>query len=62
MGSTVYTVAEAATRLGISRSKLYELVAAGEVPHRRIRGAGVKFTAEDLDAILAEAYRPAVAR
>jgi predicted DNA-binding transcriptional regulator AlpA len=48
--------------LGISRAKLYELIKAQLVPHRRIKGvAGVKFTQADIDQILEDAHRPAVA-
>jgi hypothetical protein len=36
--------------LGIAPSTLYSLCAQGKVPHRRL--AGLKFTQEDLDAIL----------
>lgn len=58
----VYSVDEAAEMLGISRAKLYELVKANIVPHRRIKDvAGVKFTRRDIDQILEDAHRPAVA-
>lgn len=57
----LYTVAEAATQLRMSRATLYRLVKEGSVPHRRIRGVGVSFTPTDLAAILEDAHRPAVA-
>lgn len=58
----VYSVDEAAEMLGVSRAKLYELVKAQVVPHRRIKDvAGVKFTQGDIDQILDDAHRPAVA-
>lgn len=58
----VYTPDEAAEMLGMSRAKLYQLVKDQLIPYRRINGvAGVKFTQADLDKILADAYRPAVA-
>jgi len=58
----VYSVDEAAEMLGMSRAKLYQLVKAQVVPYRRIPNvAGVKFTQADIDQILADAHRPAVA-
>jgi excisionase family DNA binding protein len=58
----VYSVDEAAELLGISRAKLYELVKRQLVPHRRITNvAGVKFTQRDIDQILEDAHKPAVA-
>lgn len=48
--------------LGLSRAKLYELVKKQLVPCRRIKEvAGVKFTQGDIDQILDDAHRPAVA-
>lgn len=58
----VFSAEEAAEMLGISRAKLYELVKQQVVPYRRITGvAGVKFTQADIDQILDDAHRPAVA-
>lgn len=58
----VFTPDEAAEMLGISRAKLYELIKAQVVPYRRIPNvAGVKFTQADIDQILEDAHRPAVA-
>lgn len=58
----LFTLEEAAEMLDLSRTKLYELVKKGLVPHRRITGAaGTKFTQADIDQILADAHRPAVA-
>jgi excisionase family DNA binding protein len=57
----LYTVAEAATQLRMSRATLYRLVKQGKVPHRQIKGVGVSFTPDDLTAILEDAHRPAVA-
>lgn len=58
----VFSVDEAAEMLGISRAKLYDLVKAQVVPFRRIPNvAGVKFTQADIDQILEDAHRPAVA-
>jgi len=57
----LYTVAEAAQQLRMSRATLYRLVKDGSVPYRRIRGVGVSFTPDDLTAILEDAHRPAVA-
>jgi excisionase family DNA binding protein len=47
-----YRVWEAATLVGVSRSKMYELVAAGEVPTMRI-GSAVRIPAEALRAWVA---------
>jgi excisionase family DNA binding protein len=58
----VFSPEEAAEMLGISRAKLYELVKNQKVPYRRIPDvAGVKFTQADIDQILTDALRPAVA-
>jgi excisionase family DNA binding protein len=57
----LYTVAEAAPQLRMSRATLYRLVKEGKVPHRKIKGVGVGFTPDDLAAILEDAHRPAVA-
>jgi excisionase family DNA binding protein len=46
------TVREAADRLGISRSKAYDLIAAGEVPHYRI-GRRVLVDPADVEAFRA---------
>lgn len=59
--AVLYTVAEAADQLRMSRATLYRLVRAGKVPHRKIKGVGVSFTPADIAAILEDAYRPAVA-
>lgn len=56
----VYTVAEAAAVLRIGRSTLYDRMSRGEVPHRRVAGKRL-MTQADVDAVLATAYRPAVA-
>jgi excisionase family DNA binding protein len=58
----VFSPEEAAEMIGISRAKLYELVKSQKVPYRRFPDvAGVKFTQDDIDQILADALRPAVA-
>jgi excisionase family DNA binding protein len=57
----LYTAAEAAAQLRMSRATLYRLVKDGKVPHRKIKGIGISFTPDDLAAILADAHRPAVA-
>ena len=57
----VFTVAEAAPILRMGKSTLYRLVNAKQVPHR-VLPTGVKaFTQADIDEILADSYRPAVA-
>lgn len=58
----VYTVEEAADLLGVGRSTLYRLIKAQQVPHRVMPGTGViKFAETDIDTILEDGYRPAVA-
>lgn len=57
----VFTVPEAAQVLRVSKSKLYQLCADGLVPHRKIDGTRITLTQDDLDEILTDAYRPAVA-
>lgn len=57
----LFDVEEAARQLRMSRASLYRLVKQGKVPHRKIKGVGVHFTAGDLETIVAEAHRPAVA-
>lgn len=57
----VFTVPEAAQVLRVSKSKLYQLCADAQVPHRKIDGTRIVLTEADVDAILADAYRPAVA-
>lgn len=41
---------EAAEALGVSRSKVYELIAAGTIPSVRIGGTSVRVPAEELRA------------
>lgn len=57
----VFTVAEAAQLLRISEATVYRLAAAGDIPHRKIRGTGIRFTGADIDKILADALRGAAA-
>lgn len=57
----VYTVEEAADLLDMGRSTLYRLVKKQQVPHRRLPTGVVKFTDADIDEILDDGYRPAVA-
>ena len=51
------TVAEAATRLGISRALAYELVAQGRLPHVRL-GRRIVVPRRALDAIVDVAAHP----
>jgi excisionase family DNA binding protein len=48
-----YRVSEAAEQLGISRSKAYELIAAGKLPSIRI-GSSVRIPAEGLKEWIAQ--------
>ncbi len=45
------TIAEAASQLAISKSKLYQMVEREEVQCRRIGGA-IRFAPEDVDAVM----------
>ena len=45
-----FSIKEAAKTLGIAPSTLYSWCSKGKVPHRRL--AGIKFTEEDIEAIL----------
>lgn len=57
----VYSVKDAADILRIGRSTLYRLVKEQRVPHR-VLPTGVRvLTQADIDAILEDAHRPAVA-
>lgn len=58
-----YTVDEAEKILGrgFSRSTLYRLAAEGKIPYRRPPAGGIRFAQEDIDQILADSHRPAVA-
>lgn len=53
------TVTEAAERLGLSRSKMYELLAAGEMPSVRI-GRTRRIDTEDLVAFVEQHRQPAL--
>lgn len=57
----VFTVEEAAETLRLSKSKVYQLVADGKIPHRKLDGTRIVLTQDDVDQILANSYRPAVA-
>lgn len=63
---TLYTVTDAAPLVGVSRSTLYRLIRAGDVPHRlmrqgiRMTGADIAKAREILDQPLA-VHQPAVA-
>ena len=58
----LFTIDEAADRLGMGKSTLYRLVRDKRVPCVKIAGCGVKFTADDLTAIIQMNRRPAVPR
>ena len=47
------TVKEAARMLKLSKSLIYEMVEAGELPHVRFRSA-IRFVETDLDAYISE--------
>jgi len=58
--SEVFTVAEAARRLRMSKHYLYQLIREGKVPHRRMDGA-IRMTDVDIADYLDRCYRPVVA-
>jgi excisionase family DNA binding protein len=57
----VYNVEEAADLLGVGRSTLYRLIKAQQVPHRVLPTGVIRFTDADIESVLADAHRPAVA-
>lgn len=57
MPGSVVTVAEAATRLAVSRSLIRKLLASGRLTRVRI-GRCVRVRAEELDALIAGGERP----
>lgn len=57
----IYTVPEAADILRMSGRTLYRLIQANRVPHRVLPTGKYGLTQVDVDQILADAYRPAVA-
>lgn len=57
--TAVFTVAEAAPRLRMSKDKLYRLVREGKVPHRKSEGT-VLLTDVDIADYLAACYRPVI--
>ena len=50
---TLLTVKEAAGMLKLSKSLVYDMVEAGELPHVKIRSA-IRFVEADLDAFITE--------
>lgn len=58
---TVYTVKEAADLLSMSRATLYRLIKKHRVPHRVMPTGVIRFAQADIDEILDDAHRPAVA-
>jgi excisionase family DNA binding protein len=53
-----YTVAEAAKQIGVSEITVRRMVAARQIPHRRI-GHRIMFTEADLEEFLEASKRPA---
>lgn len=60
-GPLLYSIAEAAKRLGVTASWLRTESAVGRVPHRLI-GSHRTFSEEDLEQIIKDAYRPSSGR
>jgi excisionase family DNA binding protein len=54
-----YTVPEAAKQIGVSEVTVRRLVAARQIPHRRV-GGRIMFTEADLEEFLEASKRPAV--
>lgn len=57
----LYTVAEAADALRMGRSTLYRLAKAGRVAYTLDPAGRIRFTEDNIDQILADGHRPAVA-
>ncbi len=55
--TALLTIPEAASRLSIAPATLRRWAARGSVPSRKVGGA-VRFSEEDVEAIIAESYRP----
>jgi hypothetical protein len=60
-GPLLYSIADAAKRLGVTASWLRTESAVGRVPHRLI-GSHRMFSEEDLEQIIKDAYRPSSGR
>ncbi|MFG2695609.1 helix-turn-helix domain-containing protein [Kitasatospora sp. NPDC048407] len=60
-GPLLYSIAEAAERLGVAASWLRTESSAGRVPYRLI-GSHRMFSEEDLEQIVKDAYRPSSGR
>lgn len=61
MSEQLRTIEQAAEELNMSQWTLRDRVTKGTVPHRRLHGVrGVRFAQEDIDAIKANAFRPAI--
>ncbi len=56
-GPLLYSIAQAAERLGVGASWLRTESASGRIPHRQV-GAHRMFSEEDLEQIVKDAYRP----
>lgn len=56
-GQVLLRVGEAAERLAISRSKLYELIAAGRLPGAMKVGGSIRISARALDAWIASSAK-----
>ena len=60
-GTQVISVEEAADILRMGRSTLYRLIQENRVPHRVLPTGKKVMTQADIEQILADAHRPAVA-
>lgn len=58
MKKTLITAKEAAVLMGLPLSSFYRQVLAGKVPFYQVSPGRRRFAVEDLDALLAERYRP----
>lgn len=57
--SRLLKIADAAAELSIGRSRLYELIAAGELRTVKIGERGVRIPAEEIDRFVRERLAPA---
>jgi excisionase family DNA binding protein len=55
MKENMIDVEALAARLGVSRSLIYKMVEANEIPHYRI-GAAIRFDPEDIEKWLGQSY------
>jgi excisionase family DNA binding protein len=55
----LYRMSEAAKVLGISRTRIYELVASGDLPHVRLGGTSIRIPRAAIDRLIEDAMKAA---